>query len=182
MPERIPTAGGPLAENIASLVEVTNEIEQTEERLKQLKLRRRDLETTILPGLFIDAGVKKVQLPNGTVANKSMVAEGVLPKEEPARAAAIQWLDANGYADLINVKIEAKFGRGEREQALGWYNRLRAANSAVVEIKEDVHFKTLGKIAKDRVVGGEPVPLETLGVTVLPMVKLTRRGERNDQT
>ena len=135
---------------------------------------RRKLEREILPDLMHEAGIKSFTLADGSVLKLTVLAEGSLPKEPTARAAAIEWLVANGYQDLIENKVTSSWSRGERAAAVDEYQRLAARGDAKVTLDEGIHFKVLGARMRDRVVAGQPTPLEALGISVFQRARFTK--------
>lgn len=169
-------------EKVAALVAAINRVETAEAELAAAKAEREHLETKVLPEAFGELGIAKVTI-DGVEAKLSTMARGSLPKDEAERRVAIDWLAANGYADFVKCIVASSWGRGEYDKAKAEYDRLRGDNSAVTTLAEDVHWKTLCKIAKDRFLAGQDVPLQTLGVTILPRVTIPskRKDETDDQ-
>jgi hypothetical protein len=161
---------------VVELRSIDRQLERIEVETKLLKEKKNELEIIILPALFAEEGVRGVELLDGGMAKLSTSAAGSLPKEPDKRALAIEWLVANGYGEFIENKVTASYNKAERDKALALYDLARRDNSAKVTLDEGLNHMTLGKLCKDRVVGGEEVPLELLGVTVLPRVKITKMG------
>lgn len=81
-----------------------NDIEEYNEKKKQADALKEEMETIrdrILKAMN-DAGVKKVETPNGTVAQ--VTAKVSLKYDEPQ---AIKWLKENGYGQYIIEKLDA---------------------------------------------------------------------------
>lgn len=168
-----------LKSGVAALVAATQRVLDLQRVLAEAKEERRKLAEVILPDLFAEEGVTKLDFEGGVKASLVTVAVGSLPKEPSARAAAIEWFAANGYEDLVKTTVSAAYGRGERHEAQQLAERL-AATHAAVKVDEGVHAQTLGKICRERVAQGLPTPLEMLGVTVLSQVKLRGMPDANE--
>jgi hypothetical protein len=153
------------------------EIEAFEERLKTLKDHKNQIETVTLIDLYNELGVRSVTHDaSGRKAARGLIPTGSLNKDPEQRKAAIQWLVDNGYEDVINVDVAASWARGDRAKAVAVYENLRRQdNSAKISLDEGVHWKTLGKIAVDRLTAGQEVPLTTLGIDVVSRVRFTKK-------
>jgi hypothetical protein len=152
------------------------QIEQVEKEFERLKGVRQRLERETLPQLFAEAGIKSIELDDGSRITLSTMAEGSLPKEPAIRAEALAWLVANGYENLIECKVTASWSRGDREKAQAEAQRLQALGSAKVLLDEGIHHSTLGARMRDRVVEGLETPLTLLGVAVFPRARFTKRS------
>lgn len=155
------------------------EIDQAEAALKTLKSEKERLETQELPALFADQRVQRWTMDNGAQAIKSLVASGSLPKEPEQRQQALQWLDANDYGGMLEAKVVASWNRGHRDRAKTEYNRLRGDNSVKVIYEEGMNHMTLGKQMKERIQRGLAVPMSLLGISIIPRVRFTTRGNDN---
>jgi hypothetical protein len=129
-----------------------------------------------------------VTLPNGAKAKRTTLIEGSLPKPGPKkspeenvqlsakRKEAFDWLIANDCGPLIKCDIVVHHDKGEHETALRMYEEIkRMSNSADVALVEDIHPQTLQAEVRRRLVKGEAVPTELLGITALPAIKLTKK-------
>ena len=169
-----------LAKGVAALVAADADVVAAEEALSSAKATRRELQEQVLPALFAAEGVSAVDITGGARALLSTVAQGSLPKDPAIRVQAMTWLIEEGYADLVKTEVVAAWGKGHRDEAVNLYNRIRGDNMASVSMDESVHSGMLGKLVKDRLADGLPTPTELLGITVMPVVKLTKRGTRNE--
>ena len=169
-----------LAKGVAALVAADADVVAAEEALSSAKAARRELQEQVLPALFAAEGVSAVDITGGARALLSTVAQGSLPKDPAIRTQAMTWLIEEGYADLVKTEVSASWGNGHRDEAVNLYNRIRGDNTASVLMDESVHSATLGKLVKDRLADGLSTPIELLGITVMPVVKLTKRGTRNE--
>lgn len=70
--------------------------------------------------------------------------------------------------EAATVRVEA--AKAELDE------RLRGDNSAKVSMDETIHHTTLQAMVRQRLKDCLPIPLETLGITVLDSVKLVKRS------
>jgi hypothetical protein len=180
------------AEGVACLAALDRAEADLELILKQVSKTRHELETIKLVELFDDAGMVEMTLPDGTKVKKGLDVTGSLPKpgdkdsEEVAseklarRIAALEWLNENGYGPLIKASVTAEWDKGDAEKADALIEHLRRDNSVKLKRTDDIHAGTLKAQVRDRIKKGLPTPLDTLGVTVLPAVLLTKKPNRKD--
>jgi len=150
-----------------------------EERLKQIREQKRNIEMQELPDLFDTAGVTSITL----------AAEGNLPeytcKVSPyyhaniradwppqKKEAAFTWLRDHGSGDLIKQVFTIELGMGMDKQA-------KAIQAALNKLKvkynqeQSVPWNTLTSFVKEQIEKHqETPPLETLGATVGRIAKI----------
>jgi hypothetical protein len=163
---------------VAALEAATDRVEQAEAELSEAKAFLFHLKTQVVPEVLNRYGVRSVTTPTGATVSLTTLIFGSLPNaaEHPAEhEAGITWLLEHGEQDAIKSKVVASWGMGERANALHAYETLRGDNSAEVKMDEGIHFATLQAIVRRRLLAGESVPLDTLGITVAAGVKMTRR-------
>lgn len=164
------------------------EAEQLEARLKLANAYIHELETKILVEIFDAADqVEATAAQSGAKAKKKLHIEGSLPKVDDKatgaelmeqisrRAAAIALCSSYGWDPLIKTKITAAWDKGDREKALALYEQLRKDNSVILQKDESIHASTLKSMARKRLEEGKSLDPDTLGLTALPAVKLTKR-------
>jgi hypothetical protein len=173
-----------LKSELNSLEHIEETISDLTRRLDGLKREKNQLETQVLPGLYQLLGCRSMTTDSGRTAKLGLVATGKLPSDPEERQEAIDWLVAEGYEGNIEAKVTASWSRGDRAKALALVQQLRQDNSVKLTLDEGVHWKTLGKLMKDRIIGGQEVPADMVGVEVLPRVRFTQpqaRGENHDE-
>lgn len=167
------------------LRDTLDRIDQVEALLAGLNDKRKTLERDTLPEMMSEAGLKAIELEDGSRVTMSTLAEGSLPKEPEKRQEALDWLVANGFENLIEVKVVGSWARGDRTAAEAEYQRLVNLGTAKVTKDEGINSKTLGARIRDRVVAGQPTPLEVLGVSVFSRARFTKKTptirDDNDQ-
>lgn len=169
-----------LKDSAMELAEVDRKIVLAEEFLKTLTDRKNELETSILPDLMAEAGVKSIKLESGATLTLGTVATGSLPKDPAKRIVALKWLTDNGYGDFIECVVSASFVKGHKAEAESLYEYVKENDQAKVSLDEGIHWKTLTSQMKQRVVEGKETPLDLLGVSVMPRARFTTKGNNGE--
>lgn len=164
------------AEGARALIRSRARVEAAELELENAKAERKELEETILPPIFLQAGLASVDLPNGARATKSQFAWARLARPgDPKRQRLLSWLEEVGEQDAIKMKLTAEWSRGnydEARQAIAASTKLYP--NARVMTDEDVHWKQLERIVLEKVKGGLAVPLSEINATFGDHVTITR--------
>lgn len=176
-----------IAGSLQALLAAEKEVERLEGLLAAAKAEVNRLEQKELPELFDEAEESAVE-SNGIKAKQKLKVIGSLPKVDPKaaldvqkqqelqRAAAFTWLDEAGYGPNIKHTVTAEFDKGDAAKARELFDTIRRnSNSAAVGLKEDIHPQTLFAAMRRRVEEGKDVPLETLGLSVITVVEITKR-------
>ena len=188
--ENRPTITTP-GQGVDILLQSEREIEALEAKLKAAEAYHHELETSILPDVFGASDQTEATSTSGAKAKAGNHVTGSLPKvdekadpatqaaQQAARDAAIALAEGYEWGPFIKTEIKASWDKGDREKALATYRELRAKdNSAVIKLDETIHASTLAAQARDRLRKGLATDFATLGLTVLPSVKLTKRPKQ----
>lgn len=182
----VPTEFETPAQGIDFLRALYDQHEMLEQQAAETNKLIAKVETETLPAVFDKFDETDLTTLRGNRAERKWVMVGSLPhvldKDTPeeardhqmARIAAIDLAVEYGWEPFIKCVVSAQFDKGDREKALKLYNLARGDNSAVVEIKEDIHFMTLQKQARERLQAGRATNLEALGLKRIPAVKLAK--------
>lgn len=138
-------------------------VESLEENLSDLKKRLNKMKTVDLPDLMAECGLSEFKTDSGFRITVDDFVSGSLPKDEDKRVAAIRWLESNGAEALIKTEVSLQFGKSEHNRALALVADL-ADKGYDVASKMGVHPQTLIAHIKERLKGGDEVPLELLGL------------------
>ena len=164
------------------LMDVSSNIEVLEKQLKDLKKRKLEIESREIPDLFGEIGVDRIGLPedNSDVIVKPFYKANIAASwDEERKARAFNWLDENGYGDVISVDVTVSFKRGERGLAESLLHIIRSsfpgANSHPPVLKMGVPWNTLTALVKEQIERGEAIPLDVLGATVGQVASITKR-------
>lgn len=174
-----------LHDGMAALWAASQRVVRAEAELALAKAEKERLETQVLPEIFRRERVKDATYENGAKAKISTRATGSLPDRDlfpEAREDCINWVVAQGYEDAIKVAVTAKYGRGERERAMAAYETLRGDNTAVVDIKEDIHPMTYASMIHNHVKEGKEADLTMLGVSLIQRVSFTKIPRSDDSS
>lgn len=139
----------------------SNIISQLEERVSHAKREFNRLSDEDLPQLMIELGVLKIVLETGeTIEVKPTYGAHI---KTANKTEAFQWLRENDMDDIIKNTISLAFGRGEDEKARAFIDVATAAGH-FPDQKTDIHPQTLKAWVRERIEGGESIPMELFGV------------------
>src|ERR1700740_2342154 len=140
---------------------LTAQIETAEGVLKALAEQKRALEEKELPDAVVELGVKRLDLADGSQVTVGTEYYATIPKAN--LSAALDWLRAAGYADLIKSSYAVTFGKGEDERA-NQFGKMLAAEHLPNSFTVGVHPQTLRSFVKEQIEAGCVVPEDLLGV------------------
>ena len=136
-------------------------IKDLEERLSHAKGEFNRIAEEDLPQLMIEVGIAKIELETGeTVEVKPTYGAHIKAANKPE---AFQWLRENNLDDIIKNTVSLAFGRGEDDRAREFIDVATAAGH-VPDQKTDIHPQTLKAWVRERIEGGESIPMELFGV------------------
>jgi hypothetical protein len=145
-------------------LEIERWIEAQQERLKLATDALRRVREVELPEALDEAGVSKFTLSDGSTVSVSPYYSASIPADR--KAEAFQWLDRNGFGDLIKTEVVTRFGRGEIDQARELSRNLKDQGYEA-ENKDSVHAQTLKAFIREQIEsGGVAVPLDLFGAYV----------------
>jgi hypothetical protein len=134
-----------------------------ETELKDLDREIRHITEQELPALMTELGFKSFKLENGAEVSVKNVYSASINKERQDEA--FQWLNNNGFGDLIKNVVSTSFARGQEERAEQfakdcWEQGLEAA------MKKWVEPMTLKAFVKEQIEKGTSPPDELFGIYV----------------
>jgi len=162
-----------VAKNIRDKEELISELEEklSAEKKALLKLTDEDL-----PGMFIELGLNKLELDDGsTVEVKQTYGASIKVDNRPA---AYDWLREHDYDDIIKNTVACNFGRGEDEVAKQ-FAEFASTQGFDAQTKTEVHPQTLRAFVKERVEAGEEFPMELFGAWVGQRATIKRKKGNN---
>lgn len=145
-----------------------------EEGISEFKRRLNAIKTTLIPDAMAELGLSEFKTDDGFKFTMDDFVSGSLPKDQEARAAAMDWLEANGANSLIKTEVSLSFGRNEHNQALSLTAELSERGFPVTR-KTTVHPQTLLAYARERLHSGDELPLELLGLYAGRIVKIKQQ-------
>jgi hypothetical protein len=125
------------------------------EEAKQAGKRKRYYSEKAIPEALSALGLSGVTLDDGRKV--TVTPEVYVDLTEASKPAAFQWMEEQGFGDLINTQVACTFGRGERSHAQEVADLLSAAGYQT-ESKDTVHYQTLRAWAKDLLTQGVLLP------------------------
>lgn len=159
-----------LAQQCQAALDLEKEIEEAEQFVSAKKENLRILLERDIPAAMNAASTGLWRHnTNGTTIELKNYVNGSLPKEEPARGLAFEWLECNHGGDLIKAKIGIEIGRDARrtEEVFDAVKLVKETLDKVgvgYEEKLDVHPQVLYAFVRERLKNGDEVPFEKLGV------------------
>ena len=139
------------------------EIEATEQKLKDQKAELRRLTDEAMPSLFSELGLQSFKLDDGSEVSVKQTYSATPKKDD--RPQLYQWLRKNGYGDIIKNTVSCTFGQNEDIQAQAFLN-MAEEKGYVAEAKTEVHPSTLRAFVKERVENGDEFPTDLCGAWV----------------
>lgn len=159
-------------------VDLMEAIEGYEAATKAAKAQLQQLRTVDIPEAMTNAGVGSIfSLLSGEKIELSQFVMGSLPKEEGPRDLAFKALIQHGGESLIKTKISAAFPKGQSHAAEQAAQALKDLG-VDVDVEPSVHPSSLQSFVRDALKKGEELPLETLGLSVGTVAKITMPKEK----
>lgn len=144
-----------------AMLRLQMQIKEKEDELATAKKRFNKLADEDLPQLMIELGVSKFSLNSGeTVEIKPTYGAHIKAENKPE---AFEWLRTAGHGDLIKNTVSLSFGKGEDDRAAHFVD-VAVKNGHLPEQKTDIHPQTLKAWVKERIEGGDSIPMELFGV------------------
>jgi hypothetical protein len=156
-----------------------------ENRIAELKTQRHDMDTRLLPGLFMDAGVDHLGIPakGNEPAMDAVMSDfyrASIPMDWPAdrKDAAFAKLSALGLDGVIKRVVETAFSPGDKK----WKKLIALLEKAgfSFSVRDNVHWKTLTAAIQELCEEGKRPSagdLDTLNAFVGKIVVIKPRSE-----
>lgn len=144
-------------------VNLAGSIETAEQFIRAAKSELHQLTNHALPDAMAAAHTKEFMTERGYKISINDFVSGSLPKDQEARAKALEWLKTNGAEDLIKNQLKVDFGRGQDNVAHEVLAQLLELG-VDYDCERGVNHMSLTAYARERMRNGEPVPLELLGL------------------
>lgn len=155
----------------AQLTELTRRIDEKQQELDQLVSQKRNIEETLLPGIFDDLGIKEIVLQNG---EKIGLKEFYVGKITAAnQQAAFTWLTDNGFGGLIKKEFKIPLGTDQAEEAVE-LERFLTDEDLPFSLKAAVHNQTLNAFVREQVAQNPEFPKELFGAYEVRKVEFSR--------
>jgi len=163
-----------IAEECKKLKNLQDEIDKTEELVKQLKEKADNIGSKVIPELLAEQGLSSLKLADGSSVTVKREYRCTLPKDDARREAAYNWLRENNLGDIIKNNVSVTFGRGEDNKAKQLLD-LAASNGFSPQQKSDVAWNTLTALFQERVESGLDMPSDVFSTWIKDVTKITRK-------
>ena len=163
-----------IAAECQKLKNIEDEIEKTEELLKNLKTMADDIGSRVIPELLAEQGLSSIKLSDGSSVSVKKEFRCTLPKDDVKREAAYQWLRDQGLGDIIKNNVTVTFGKGEDDKAQRLLD-LAASNGFQPQQKSDAAWNTLTALFQERVESGLDMPSDIFNTWIKDKTKITRK-------
>ena len=150
----------------ARLQELILERVEAEARLKGVDKRIRDLREFAIPELMAEIGISEITLADGSKLTVGTDVRASIPKAQAE--AAYEWLDANGYGDMVKNHVVVDAGKGDASELI----EAIEASGHMARNDRSVHPMTLKKLIRDALAEGVDIPLDFFGAHVYQTTKV----------
>jgi hypothetical protein len=159
-----------IGELTEELVKQFDEIEKIEEQLRQKREQYRMLSEVTLPEQLLALGLTELKHESGVKLVLETFYQAKIPDSKEQEA--YDYLERTGNDSIIKTDVTAKFGKGEKEEAMKMVNILRE-QGVVPQVKTGIHHSTLRAFVKEQLESGAPgFPQEAFGVYVGNRIKI----------
>ena len=146
-----------LSKEINTLQEIKQEIENQENKIKEMKEREKYYSTMIIPDLMSQLNLKTLKLKDGSEINiKDVFGVSIIAAKKQE---AHDWLRNNGLGAIVKNEITVKFGLNEDNKA-EQYASLARGQGYEPDRKIAVHAGTLRTTLRDYHQRGGSIPAE----------------------
>ena len=144
------------------LTRVEQEIEQEENKLKELKKQKQNLAEKQIPDLMEEAGFEEFKTTSGHKVQVKDYIRASIPKQNAHEA--FKWLEEHGHGNVIKRGYDIQFNREQEEQA-EQFQQLIDENfpQFAVKPKKKVEPQTLQALIRECLEEGEEIPMQLFG-------------------
>lgn len=156
------------------ILRVQKQVADIESNLSLKKAELRHLEQVEMPAAMmeVNGSPNDFRFQNGLRVRLTDDVYGSIPKEEPERQQALDYLVEMGGADLYKTTLSIPFQRRQHNSALALAEELREKGYEVTE-HTGVHPSSLGAWAREKIAANEPVDWLRLGLQRMSKAKLS---------
>lgn len=160
-----------IADLVAYQIEVEDQLEAHERKLRELKATLEDVRTRRLPLALQQMNLTDLRTKDGFRVLVKDITRASIPKAR--KDEALQWLNEEGHGDLIKHVVSASFGKGEDNSAREAVEYLESVGRQPKD-ERSVHPSTLSAFVREQIEAGVDVPHELFGVYVGQVAKIER--------
>lgn len=144
---------------------------ELEEEMKEVARTLKQVQEEEIPNLMSELGVQSFKLTDGSEIKVQKYYAASIPKERQAEA--FDWLNNNGFGDLIKNQVATSFVRGQEQQAEAFAQEC-VDRGLAVNTKKWVEPMTLKAFAKEQVERGTGIPSDLFGLYVGNKAKIEK--------
>ena len=161
-----------LSEKSNQLQKLDDAIQEAEQTLGQLKAEYRELSEVDIPSMLSELGLSEITLKDGNKISTSTYYSARISEDK--RDEAFQWLNDNGFGDIVKNTVSVSFGREEDDSAKKLLETLDTDGYKTAQ-KKHVEPMTLKAFVREQVEKGSDLPLETFNVYIGQKTKVIKK-------
>jgi hypothetical protein len=161
-----------LSEKSNQLQKLDDAIKEAEQTLGQLKAEYRELSEVDIPSMLSELGLSEITLKDGNKISTSTYYSARISEDK--RDEAFQWLNDNGFGDIVKNTVSVSFGREEDDSARKLVDSLEDSGYATAQ-KKWVEPMTLKAFVREQVEKGSDLPLETFNVYIGQKTRIIKK-------
>jgi len=161
-----------LSEKSNQLQKLDDAIQEAEQTLGQLKAEYRELSEVDIPSMLSELGLSEITLKDGNKISTSTYYSARISEDK--RDEAFQWLNDNGFGDIVKNTVSVSFGREEDDSARKLVDSLEDSGYATAQ-KKWVEPMTLKAFVREQVEKGSDLPLETFNVYIGQKTRIIKK-------
>ena len=162
--DKIDTLDSDKLDGVARLAQeaaiLEREIAEFEQFAKEKKQALHKITDEQLPEALEEMGLQKFTLTDGAEISVKPIYSASIPKDR--KNEAFQWLRDHEFGDLVKNNVTVTFARGEDDKAKKFVDLCMSKNFTPSQL-EKVEPMTLKAWLRERVEGGDAVPLDLFG-------------------
>jgi hypothetical protein len=154
------------------------EIEDLEEKLKELRKEHSEYADKLVPALMQEIGMDRVRTKGGLDVELVEHIRASVPQDNDKRERAFSYLHETGNDGIIKREITVRYGREDGKFAddlLAAMKDMGVADHGTIEHEWTIHNSTLVAFLKNELKEGKNVPMEAFGAFIQRQAKLRRR-------
>lgn len=152
-------------------LQLEKRLEELDEEMKEVARSLKQVQEEEIPNLMFELGVQSFKLTDGSEIKVQKYYAASIPKDRQVEA--FDWLNQNGFGDLIKNQVATNFVRGQEQQAEAFAQECSDRGLAV-NTKKWVEPMTLKAFAREQVESGADLPSDLFGLYVGNKAKIEK--------
>jgi hypothetical protein len=149
-------------------------LQEAQEGVREAQRMVNSIAEQQIPELMDRIGLSSFETKTGVKLTVSDVVRASIPKVR--RQEAYEWMEAEGFGELVKHNVSVSFGRAEGKQAEELIERL-IGEGLLVNDEQKVESSTLRKFVGDRLEEGANIPMDLFGAAQFRKAKIVSRPE-----